>query len=229
MATTSVEHPECSSAFAPVVIMVLVVSFINTQMEGRFADELYSESLQLSKLQLDPTSNANSEQNLDRVELCHGDGSCDGFSDELDDTSEVGYREGVIAGKEASSQEGFNIGFKQSVLVGYNWGLVRGVTSALANLPDGLREKLIGTEDQITGLQGLCESVHSLSTTDALRLFNDEIMDKKAREHSENADTSSLEAGLPEQIPDRSVLRNHFAELRSLLLESPAIKVHLDR
>ncbi|CAL2237416.1 unnamed protein product [Prunus armeniaca] len=228
--------------------MVLVVSFINTQMEGRFADELYSESLQLSKLQLDPTSNANSEQNLDRVELCHGDGSCDGFSDELDDTSEVtgewmkieektrynqhhtvGYREGVIAGKEASSQEGFNIGFKQSVLVGYNWGLVRGVTSALANLPDGLREKLIGTEDQITGLQGLYESVHSLSTTDALRLFNDEIMDKKAREQSENADTSSLEAGLPEQIPDRSGLRNHYAELRSLLLESPAIKVHLDR
>ncbi|XP_008245884.1 PREDICTED: uncharacterized protein LOC103344035 isoform X1 [Prunus mume] len=221
-------------------------------MEGRFADELYSESLQLSKLQLDPTSNANSEQSnlrdLDRVELCHGDGSCDGFSDELDDTSEVmgewmkieektrynqhhtvGYREGVIAGKEASSQEGFNIGFKQSVLVGYNWGLVRGVTSALANLPDGLREKLIGTEDQITGLQGLYESVHSLSTTDALRLFNDEIMDKKAREQSENADTSSLEAGLPEQIPDRSGLRNHYAELRSLLFESPAIKVHLDR
>ncbi|ONI20692.1 hypothetical protein PRUPE_2G029400 [Prunus persica] len=141
----------------------------------------------------------------------------------------VGYREGVIAGKEASSQEGFNIGFKQSVLVGYNWGLVRGVTSALANLPDGLREKLIETEDQITGLQGLYESVHSLSTTDALRLFNDEIMDKKAGEQSENADTSSLEAGLPEQIPDRSGLRNHFAELRSLLLESPAIKVHLDR
>lgn len=40
----------------------------------------------------------------------------------------MGYRDGVIAGKEASSQEGFNIGFKQSVLVGYNWGLVRGVT-----------------------------------------------------------------------------------------------------
>ncbi|KAL6288684.1 hypothetical protein ACE6H2_006194 [Prunus campanulata] len=202
-------------------------------MEGRFAEELYSESLQLSKLQLDPTSNVNSEQSnlhdLDRVELCHEDGSCDGFSDELDDTSEVGYREGVIAGKEASSQEGFNIGFKQSVLVGYNWGLVRGVTSALANLPDGLREKLIGTEDQITGLQGLYESVHSLSTTDALRLFNDEIMDKKAREQRENADTSSLEAGLAEQIPDRSGLRNHFAELRSLLLESPAIKVNLDR
>lgn len=39
----------------------------------------------------------------------------------------MGYRDGLIAGKEASSREGFNIGFKQSVLVGYNWGLVRAV------------------------------------------------------------------------------------------------------
>lgn len=41
---------------------------------------------------------------------------------------QIGYRDGLIAGKEASAQEGFNIGFKQSVLTGYNWGLVRGVT-----------------------------------------------------------------------------------------------------
>ncbi|WJX36746.1 hypothetical protein P8452_24591 [Trifolium repens] len=39
----------------------------------------------------------------------------------------MGYRDGLIAGKEAAAQEGFNIGFKQSVLHGNRWGLVRGV------------------------------------------------------------------------------------------------------
>lgn len=41
---------------------------------------------------------------------------------------QIGYRDGLISGKEASAQEGFDIGFRESVLVGYNWGLVRGVT-----------------------------------------------------------------------------------------------------
>lgn len=40
---------------------------------------------------------------------------------------QIGYRDGIIAGKEASAQEGFNIGFKESVLGGYKWGLVRGI------------------------------------------------------------------------------------------------------
>lgn len=40
----------------------------------------------------------------------------------------MGYRDGIAAGKEASAQEGFNEGFKQSVHIGYNWGLVRGIT-----------------------------------------------------------------------------------------------------
>ncbi|PRQ19568.1 putative essential protein Yae1 [Rosa chinensis] len=111
-------------------------------MEGGFADELYSESLQLSKLQLGSTSNVTSKQSgLDdhvKVQLSDEDGSswC-GSDNEVNEASDVdkewqrrrdqfhtmGYRDGVIAGKEASSQEGFSIGFKQSVLVGYNWGL----------------------------------------------------------------------------------------------------------
>ena len=39
-----------------------------------------------------------------------------------------GYRDGISAGKEASAQEGFNIGFKQSASSGYKWGIVRGIT-----------------------------------------------------------------------------------------------------
>lgn len=40
----------------------------------------------------------------------------------------MGYRDGISAGKEASAQEGFNIGFKQSAGDGYKWGIVRGIT-----------------------------------------------------------------------------------------------------
>lgn len=42
--------------------------------------------------------------------------------------NQMGYRDGIIAGKEASAQEGFNAGFKKAVLGGYKWGFVRGVT-----------------------------------------------------------------------------------------------------
>ncbi|XP_061988498.1 uncharacterized protein LOC133706972 [Rosa rugosa] len=215
-------------------------------MEGSFADELYSESLQLSKSQLGSTLNVTSKQSgLDdhvKVQLSDEDGSswC-GSDNEVNEASDMdkewqrrrdqfhtmGYRDGVIAGKEASSQEGFNIGFKQSVLVGYNWGLVRGVTSTLASLPDGIREKLIETEEQRTRFQGLYESVHSLSTTDALGLFNDEITSKNDREQVESSETSSfeVETGLEEQRLDLSGLGNYSAKLCSLLLESPGIKV----
>ncbi|KAL3829776.1 hypothetical protein ACJIZ3_018578 [Penstemon smallii] len=40
----------------------------------------------------------------------------------------IGYRDGIIAGKEDAAQEGFNIGFKESVFIGYKWGSVRGIT-----------------------------------------------------------------------------------------------------
>jgi Essential protein Yae1, N terminal len=40
----------------------------------------------------------------------------------------MGYREGITEGKEVSAQDGFNVGFRQSVRVGKKWGLVRGIT-----------------------------------------------------------------------------------------------------
>ncbi|VVA35991.1 PREDICTED: yae1 domain-containing 1 [Prunus dulcis] len=99
------------------------------------------------------------------IALCHEDGSWDASDDELKHVLWAGSGrrcitnstrwltgDGVIAGKAASSQEVFNIGFRQSVLLGFNWGLV--TRGALAYLPDGLREKLIETEDKRTGFQG---------------------------------------------------------------------------
>ncbi|KAK9130489.1 hypothetical protein Sjap_010976 [Stephania japonica] len=45
-----------------------------------------------------------------------------------DQFHKIGCRDCIIAGKETSDEEGFNNGFNESVLVGYKWGLVRGVT-----------------------------------------------------------------------------------------------------
>lgn len=140
----------------------------------------------------------------------------------------IGYRDGLLAGKEASAQEGFNMGFKESFRSGYNWGLVRGVTSALVCLPNELKEMLIETQEKRNKFQSLYESAHSLSTTDALKLFHDDILMTKAAEQSEHAEAASNVTGLQNQSPDRSRLENHFGELESIILETPAIQVHLE-
>ncbi|GJN16733.1 hypothetical protein PR202_gb03754 [Eleusine coracana subsp. coracana] len=87
----------------------------------------------------------------------------------------MGYRDGITEGQKDSAQEGFNIGFRQSVNVGYKWGLVRGVTSALASLPDSLKEKLLPDIHHRKKLQDLNNSVHIISADDALQMFHDSI------------------------------------------------------
>lgn len=189
-------------------------------MEKSIAEELYSESLQVSKQQLADSSAAITGS--DEAHVHTNDGSWCDSDEEWDEEwhrtqnqfHTMGYRDGLIAGKEAAAQEGFNDGFKKSVLVGYNWGLVRGVTSALACLPDGLRETLIENQEKRSKLQELHKSVQSISTTDALKLFYDDIKTKEAVEQSET----------PEQSSNPDPLGNHFAELLSLL-ESSDIKV----
>ncbi|XP_039027168.1 uncharacterized protein LOC120160926 isoform X2 [Hibiscus syriacus] len=161
------------------------------------------------------------------VDIQADDGSLWGGSDEeLDKTSDldrewqrrhdqfhtIGYRDGLIAGKEASAQEGFNIGFKQSVPVGYNWGITRGVTSALDCLPDVLRERLIETQEKRDKFQELYRSVNSLSSLDALKLFHDDILTKKA--------------GTEEQSSNSASLGTYTAKLQSLIIDSPGIQVH---
>ncbi|XP_021675241.2 uncharacterized protein LOC110661042 isoform X1 [Hevea brasiliensis] len=209
-------------------------------MDSSFAKDLYSESSHLLKVESGSSPTANEQDNLvpgfDEGDLQDEDGSFWGDSDEeLDKASEldrewerrrdqfhtIGYRDGLIAGKEAIAQDGFNIGFKESVLEGYNWGMVRGVTSALACLPEGLKERLIETQEKMNKFQTLNESVHSLSTMDALKLFHDDIMAKK-----EHLKATSEEASSQNDGSDCS-LGNYVGELQSLLLKTPAIESHL--
>ncbi|GAA0184482.1 hypothetical protein LIER_31770 [Lithospermum erythrorhizon] len=121
----------------------------------------------------------------------------------------------------ASAQEGFNIGFKESVLVGRNFGLVRGITSALASLPSGLREKLVETEEKRINFRHLHESSHSVSTIDALKLFHNGMSRRHA--NTGNIETDIHSEDVDARSSDKNALDAYYDELRSLVLESPAI------
>lgn len=86
---------------------------------------------------------------------------------------------------------------------------------------------LVETLEKRNEFQGLYESVHSLSTTDALRLFNEDIKAKEALEQSKPVEVSPHTAGLQEQTSHVSHLRNYHGQLESLIRESPAIDIHL--
>ncbi|CAL4945536.1 unnamed protein product [Urochloa decumbens] len=119
----------------------------------------------------------------------------------------MGYRDGITEGQKDSAQEGFNVGFRQSVNVGYKWGLVRGVTryillridllychslatfpliltfmfvccpstSALASLPDNLKEKLVPDAQCRRKFLDVHSSVQEISADDALQMFHESI------------------------------------------------------
>uniref|UniRef100_A0A0E0CCZ5 Essential protein Yae1 N-terminal domain-containing protein n=1 Tax=Oryza meridionalis TaxID=40149 RepID=A0A0E0CCZ5_9ORYZ len=88
----------------------------------------------------------------------------------------MGYRDGIAEGQKDIAQEGFNVGFGQSVHVGYKWGLVRGITSALASLPDNLKEKMFLNVQCRGQLQDLNNSVQEISAENALQMFHESIL-----------------------------------------------------
>ena len=87
---------------------------------------------------------------------------------------------------------------------------------------------LIETPEKLNKFQNLYESMHSLSTTDAPKLFYDDILTKKVVEQSEHAEAGSNVTSLQNQSSDPSCLENHFGELESIILEMPAIQVPLE-
>lgn len=213
-------------------------------MESSIKDELYSDIFDMSNLQssLMSTTNSGNSNSYDGdwCDLWSDDGDlCHDSTDKLDKTSEmdrewqrrhdqfhtIGYRDGLMAGKEASAQEGFNVGFRDSVYVGYNWGVVRGITSALASLPDGLKERMVDTKEIQNKFQHLHESVQSRSTTEMLNVFHD-YLSKKSEESSQNDNSSSSLADSNYLSSNDSLLENYQKELQSVIDES-GLKLHL--
>ncbi|XP_077217593.1 uncharacterized protein LOC143851963 [Tasmannia lanceolata] len=205
------------------------------------------EALEMQNVEISPMAPSLSRQNDSNVlddddgsDWCEDGSSVDGIGIESDLLNEwerrhasfhtIGYRDGVTEGKQASAQEGFNVGFQQSVLVGYNWGLVRGVTSALAFLPDHLKEKLVPKLETREKLQNLYESVHSISKSDALKLLHDDIL-ASGLEYPHNHSKESVAVATTSDVSGGNQLGKFSRELEHLILESPTLEVHttLDR
>lgn len=136
----------------------------------------------------------------------------------------AGYREGISTGKIDAAQDGFNHGFKDSVMVGYKWGIVRGVSSALANLPNELKMKLV-EKDEVRGeFLNLHGAVESISTEDALKLFYQDIQRAKQTEQRSGVEFGS--SATDQSSPEHSALDNHFGKLELLLKQSPVVDMN---
>lgn len=138
----------------------------------------------------------------------------------------AGYRDGLSAGKNDAAQDGFNQGFKDSVMVGYKWGSIRGVTSALAHIPNELKLKLVETEEQRKEFQTLYETVDSIGTEDALKLFYDDLQRGKSSERMKTVESDSSIS--PPSGSKHSDLESYFEQLDLLLKESPVVDVQLE-
>ncbi|XP_065034357.1 calmodulin-like isoform X1 [Musa acuminata AAA Group] len=136
----------------------------------------------------------------------------------------MGYRDGISAGKEASAQEGFNIGFKQSASSGYKWGIVRGITSAFVNLPDQFKEKLVKKLEDRCTFQSLYKPVQEISTDDALRMYHFQLQQENKQSHQRSKATVSSAI----EDFDCNKLDFFFKELMLLVSESSEIKASVD-
>ncbi|CAL9224782.1 unnamed protein product, partial [Arabidopsis halleri] len=138
----------------------------------------------------------------------------------------AGYRDGIVAGKEAISQQGYNFGYKESVLDAYKFGIVRGVSSALAFLPDELREKLIDEQETRDKFQKLHSCVHALSTEVAMKRFYETLTTKQGEGNSgDQGSDSGSGSGVYAATTD---LGSYVTDLSSLLDKSPKIDIELD-
>lgn len=133
----------------------------------------------------------------------------------------MGYRDGVAEGQKDSAQEGFNVGFRQSVNVGYKWGLVRGVGSALASLPDSLKEKLVPDVQRRGKLQDLHRSVQEISADDAVQMFHESICQSNRPSDGSGSHVTSTSDGATESNRMKSLSK----DLVLLLRECSDIKV----
>ncbi|XP_072959057.1 uncharacterized protein [Typha angustifolia] len=136
----------------------------------------------------------------------------------------MGYRDGITAGKEASAQEGFNAGFKQSMHVGYKWGLVRGITSALAKLSESSKEKLVPSYETRERFENVHKSVQAISTDDALKMYHKYIFQNGSMQSCDHPEQKSQVNSMVEKTSNSNQLESLFEDLNLLLNECPGIE-----
>lgn len=134
-------------------------------------------------------------------------------------TQKAGYREGITAGKEAASQEGFNVGFATvGVPIGRELGLLRGITSVLLSF-------LKITPDAPDHNRMLAE-VHDISSQLSKVRFSD-IMprDLEAEQHArEHLEAEGMELDVHEDLAAKRDMEGIEDMLASLSAGNDKIK-----
>ncbi|MED6173565.1 hypothetical protein PIB30_060710 [Stylosanthes scabra] len=171
------------------------------KMEGRFAEELYAESLEVSKSELKST--VLMIKNISYMNV----------------TTMMIF--GVVLMTSWINHQIWTESGKGGMMNSTRWGAVRGVASAFAHLPDELKEKLVTMLEKRNEFHGMHESVHSLSTADALRFFHEDIKAKEAFEQSKHVEVSPLKTS------HVSHLKNYHQQLETLIRDTPAMDIHL--
>jgi len=113
----------------------------------------------------------------------------------------MGYRDGITEGQKDSAQEGFN------------------VTSAIASLPDNLKEKLVPDAQCRRKFLDVHTSVQEISADDALQMFIEDIC--QSNHASDDSHVTSTADGATES----NRIKNLSNDLVLLLHECPDIKV----
>ena len=111
---------------------------------------------------------------------------------------QAGYREGITAGKEAASQEGFDVGFANvGVPIGRELGLLRGASSvvlAFLNKSSDISEKA----------QMLAEAQEISSQLSRVRFSDIMPRDLEAEAHArEHLEAEGIELDINEEIADK--------------------------
>ncbi|XP_058107087.1 uncharacterized protein LOC131250790 isoform X2 [Magnolia sinica] len=115
---------------------------------------------------------------------------------------------------------------KHLIWTGSGRGGTTNSTHALALLPDHLKEKMEGELEMRERLQNLYESVHSISTKDALQWFHDDILGSGSEQPHNHLEGNADVATMPDDISRCNQLERFSKELESLLRECPSIEVH---
>ncbi|WOL18936.1 protein yae1 isoform X3 [Canna indica] len=132
-------------------------------------------------------------------------------------------RDGISAGKEASAQVGFNIGFKQSAHDGYKWGIVRGITSAFASLADHSKERLVKKLEDREKFHTLYESAQEISADDVLQMYYNQLLRKSQPDRKPEGNVES--ASLAEEELECNKLVSLSNALTCLVSESSEIQL----
>jgi len=114
-------------------------------------------------------------------------------------------------------------------VVSYTFSVFDSFWSALAFLPDELREKLIDKQETREKFQKLHSSVHALSTEVAMKRFYETLTTKQGEEKSgEEGPDSCSDSGSGSGVNVTTDLGSYVTELSSLLDKSPTIEVKFD-